>query len=677
MGKCYIFTEEELTALADSIRIKAGTEDKMTMSEMCQAIRDIPSGVVAKYGVTDTYDFAELTSTGIQAQRCKMFSKYIGYHITTIDSSAFYLSTIEEFDFPLLATISSAAFQECVALREVEIQASVTSIGDSAFRDCINLVRAEFKNTLQTLAANIFYGCSKLANLTFPSGLTSIGSYAFNGCVSLAIDDIPDSVTRIDSYAFNGCSNVEFDKLPANLTSLGSYAFQNCSKVTIHEMNNDNWTALPNYVFSYATGITHFTLPSALSRVPQYAFQYCSALSEIIFQHDDTIVDQYAFRSCTALEEINLSKVKSILYCAFTGAGLKKLKIYSTTTSIESNAFDGCTSLEDVDLSEATGLTTLTSYAFRNCTALKVITIPSTIKTIGSNAFQNCTGLKKIFFKDRPTTLNSSAFSGCTSVTDIYVPWSSGAVSGAPWGATNATIHYDSVYDQDLISLSIDSGNILMTVGSTHQFEVVYNPDKDLVKEEQLGVTYSVISGSEYITVDNNGLATMIADAPEGTTMIVRATSTYNSDIYIDATLTVVTSYVEVDLNDGQWVDTGTTVDGHTVYRSDAGSYHVSNGLSRMTVTFEGYTSITAYIRSYAEGSYDYTELGPLDGANIARGAGTNVLSTSSKQSSSTYYSHTYENDGGKHSFEVIYSKDSSADSDDDRGYVYFVPMKN
>jgi hypothetical protein len=37
----------------------------------------------------------------------------------------------------------------------------------------------------------------------------------------------------------------------------------------------------------------------------------------------------------------------------------------------------------------------------------------------------------------------SSAFSGCTSLTTINAPWAEGAVSGAPWGATNATINYN------------------------------------------------------------------------------------------------------------------------------------------------------------------------------------------------------------------------------------------
>ena len=34
-------------------------------------------------------------------------------------------------------------------------------------------------------------------------------------------------------------------------------------------------------------------------------------------------------------------------------------------------------------------------------------------------------------------------FEECTNLTDIYVPWAEGTVNNAPWGATNATVHYN------------------------------------------------------------------------------------------------------------------------------------------------------------------------------------------------------------------------------------------
>ena len=131
--------------------------------------------------------------------------------------------------------------------------------------------------------------------------------------------------------------------------------------------------------------------------------------------------------------------------------------------------------------------------------------------------------------------------------------------------------------------------------------------------------------------------------------------------------------YTEVDLNGGQWVDSGTQVDGHTVYKSDAGSYHVDNGTSTCTVTVSGYSKVTVYARSYAESNYDYLEVSPLDGT-ATRNSPSNVLSTQGRQSSTTYSSHTFTiEDKGQHAFQILYSKDSSSNAHDDRGYFYIV----
>lgn len=89
------------------------------------------------------------------------------------------------------------------------------------------------------------------------------------------------------------------------------------------------------------------------------------------------------------------------------------------------------------------GITSIGQYAFSGCTNLALTSFPSSLTSIGASAFAGCTGLTEITFKMKPTTLNSTAFSGCTNLTSIKVPWSQGAVSGAPWGATNATITYD------------------------------------------------------------------------------------------------------------------------------------------------------------------------------------------------------------------------------------------
>ena len=87
-------------------------------------------------------------------------------------------------------------------------------------------------------------------------------------------------------------------------------------------------------------------------------------------------------------------------------------------------------------------LATLDNYAFYNCTSLQEIIIPAGVTYLGSNVFRYCTSMTRAIFLGTPSSLSSGTFESCTALEDIYVPWEYGQKTGAPWGATNATVHY-------------------------------------------------------------------------------------------------------------------------------------------------------------------------------------------------------------------------------------------
>lgn len=112
--------------------------------------------------------------------------------------------------------------------------------------------------------------------------------------------------------------------------------------------------------------------------------------------------------------------------------GYKKVRDY---------AFVNCTNLALTSLPE--GLTSIGNGAFTGCSNLALTSLPESLTSIGVDTFSDCTSLTSITFKGTPTTIAANAFNSCTNLTDIKVPWAKGAVSGAPWGATNATITYN------------------------------------------------------------------------------------------------------------------------------------------------------------------------------------------------------------------------------------------
>lgn len=114
------------------------------------------------------------------------------------------------------------------------------------------------------------------------------------------------------------------------------------------------------------------------------------------------------------------------------------------------------------------------------------------------------------------------------------------------------------------------------------------------------------------------------------------------------------------------------------VYESFS-NYNVNNGTATMTITLNNLDEFTIYIRSYAESGYDYVMVSQLD---VEINGSTSYLYTdavkahtrSVQNSGTDFYSYTpvtYENiGGGEHTITIVYRKDSSGNSYDDRGYI-------
>lgn len=89
-------------------------------------------------------------------------------------------------------------------------------------------------------------------------------------------------------------------------------------------------------------------------------------------------------------------------------------------------------------------ITQINSKAFYQNANLSTIVIPEGVQIISALAFGYCTNLKCVRLPSTINTISSIAFTGATNLKHIYVPWSEGKIADAPWGADNATVHYNS-----------------------------------------------------------------------------------------------------------------------------------------------------------------------------------------------------------------------------------------
>jgi hypothetical protein len=89
-------------------------------------------------------------------------------------------------------------------------------------------------------------------------------------------------------------------------------------------------------------------------------------------------------------------------------------------TEIRTEAFRFCTSLTSVTIPSS--VTTIGSGAFESCTSLASVTIPSSVTTIEISAFQSCTSLASVTIPNSVTTIGNFAFQDCTALTNFVIP---------------------------------------------------------------------------------------------------------------------------------------------------------------------------------------------------------------------------------------------------------------
>ena len=377
-------------------------------------------------------------------------------------------------------------------------------------------------------------------------------------------------------------------------------------------------------------------------------------------------------------ELLNLCESLTDMNSMFYGCSkLTKLDLSNLDTSNVTDMgsmFSNCSKLTSLDVSNFdTSNVTDMSNMFKYCselTSLDVSNFDTSNVTNMKYLFSNCYNLAKL-------DIRNFTFDKVTNYSDIFLMVPTDCLiivksdTEKEWVlARRSDFTNVKILDEFHIkSIEVNANNInVYGENKTGKVIITYNGgDNNLLFPEEEGYTLS-ISGNA--TIDENGIITLNDNAQVGDKLIITAVSTYDSSITATKEIEVVYKepYYEVVLNDGQWVDSGETIDGNVVYKSDAGSYNVNDGKSIATIKTFGLTNLKLYIRSYAESSYDYTEAFAVD-TEAVREKG--LYTTKGKQSATNYIECIYELDGREHTIQLMYSKDRGGNTHDDRGYFY------
>ena len=180
------------------------------------------------------------------------------------------------------------------------------------------------------------------------------------------------------------------------ITEIGAYSFCNCRHLV--GINCPEVTKVGTSAFEFADGLKDVNLPKV------------------------TTLGANAFNNTNALEEINLPSLTALDECEFYGSDIQKATfeslngIYNDGKDFYTSPFAFCVKLTELNVPNLEIIHG--PEVFGSCTKLKELYLPN-IKGIGENSLKN------------------------SSITDIYVGCDEARLPGAPWGATNATVHYN------------------------------------------------------------------------------------------------------------------------------------------------------------------------------------------------------------------------------------------
>lgn len=379
---------------------------------------------------------------------------------------------------------------------------SVTGISNSAFKGCTELNSVTIPQGITTISPDAFYGCSNLASITIPSTITTINSNAFLGCSNLSsvyitdlaawcninfansnanplsyaslflnekkiVDlEIPNDVTTISNSAFRGLKNILSVKIPGSVISIGKDAFWGCSSLISIISDIEKPFAIDEDVFTsndkdiYATALLIVPVGKRSDYMKADGWKKFTNIVEvgqggyvgqtfsdngISYKIGENFTVSVVSGSTKYAGDIVIPSlvdfigktysVTSIDKSAFEDCtGLKSIKIPSSIKSIGLDAFDGTSALTAVHISDIAAWCNITfadhfsnplSYAHHLYTDGKEITdlvIPSSVTSIGGYAFYRCSGLKSIVIPNGVTTIGVSAFYGCSGLTTITIP---------------------------------------------------------------------------------------------------------------------------------------------------------------------------------------------------------------------------------------------------------------
>ena len=516
---------------------------KLTELNLPSTIKAVSWGSAVLNSITDITFNNDYTSTDGKSPLA--FDK----HMTSLKRlHANGSSTYVEKEGVLYSSDGVTLVRVPVSFAEFVIPEGIVNIGVMAFANSL-ITNVTIPNSCINVL-NRAFNASDIQSVDFKN-IISIGGYAFEGCSNLKTIDWK-TVETVGDGAFGNSGITGELVIPETVTTVGNRAFQNCNQLLKAVFNSPTSTNHGVSFFSGCSSLEEVIFGDKVKRINSgkagwndlQFFNECSSLKKVYWGANSDYIPFKCFKNLPLETIDNVSNVTMIKDESFSGCSKLQSEItFDSATEVGGYSFYGSSiqslifSSENLNLiGKVTDYSSTTDYAFAGSQIAQLVLSATTPPTLqGTNNFINT-----------PIEFGAGY---------IYVPDES---VDAYKAATNW-----SEYSSQIKPISSANGIIIISkktiTGFSFTVDVLYGAYYEL--EE--GVTWSITSGSEYASIDQEGKVT-INESANNSVITVRATSIHNESMYGEKDITITyhdgvlyNLESQTAFNNSNYIDTG------------------------------------------------------------------------------------------------------------------------
>lgn len=475
-----------LTDVADAIREKTNTTDKIKASEFDTKIREISgAGEQWEWALNNVINFGSANPTFFRGNT--------------------YLKVLPNY------------FEDkCLEIID----------WSGAFSECTNLTEANINTSNGTNFSSIFYNCSKLINVIntgdFSKGLDFTNAFRNTRVTDDVVQKFSfDSITN--GFAMFGYGT-KITQLPKfnheTITNMGEMFWQSfLSDLGTEDLNFPNVTNAA-WVFgeTQITKVPNLSFPNATS--VQGIFKDCQKLTSVVnFNIPNAINVEEAFNGCTNLTTIgvlSIPKVQTFNNLFYNCKVLESIEQFNVSSATNlASLFAQSNNLKSVNFVNSTSKVTNFSGLFAGKTVLETVKgLDLSSATNLASMFASCSNLKNITFVENSIKINFNLGSSSLLSDESIQSLINGLATVET--AQNLTIHNDvatKLTNEQKATISSKNWNIVIPQGGEVKTELEVTDANTLI---------ATIDGRQF-TKTNEGLAiacTVTFGSPTGILLV-------------------------------------------------------------------------------------------------------------------------------------------------------------